>query len=149
MLARDLAEPYPTVGLETEGLAAARMLAEGHLPGLVVTDENGRPHSVLPGSQVLRFVLPDYLLEDPSLARVYGEPAADRLCGELSHRRVRDVLPAEPHELPIVDGDATTLEIATAMAHMHSPVVAVVENDRLIGAVTTAELVNRLLPQHV
>lgn len=145
MLARDLAVTVPTVDLDTDGVAAVRLLAESHLPGLVVLDENGRPHSVLPGSQVLRFLLPDYLLRDPALTHVYSEQAADRLCSELSRYRVRDVLPKKPHELPVVNGDDTTVEIAAAMARLHSPVVAVVEEGRMVGAVTTAGLLDRLL----
>lgn len=145
MLARDLAEDFPTVDLDTDGVTAVRTLADNNLPGLVVLDEQGRPHSVLPGSQVLRFLLPDYLLRDPSLTHVYSEQAADRLCSDLSRYRVRDVLPKQPHELPVVNGDDTTVEIAAAMARLHSPVVAVVDEGRMIGAVTTDTLLDRLL----
>ncbi len=69
MLARNLARPFPVVGLDTNALEAARLLAERRLPGLIVLDVHGRPKTVLPGSQVLRFVLPDYVQEDPVLAR--------------------------------------------------------------------------------
>ena len=146
MLARDLAAPFPTVGLDTDGLVAARMLTEQHLPGLLVVDENEQPHSVLPGSQVLRFLLPNYVVRDPALARVYDEQSADRVTSELSRYRVRDVLPEEPRELPVMNGDDTSVEIAVAMARLHCPVVAVVEGGRMIGAVTTDALLHRLLP---
>ena len=146
MLARDLATPFPTVGLDTDGLAAVRMLTEQHLPGLLVVDENEQPHSVLPGSQVLRFLLPSYIVRDPALARVYDERSADQITSELTRYRVRDVLPEEPHELPVLNGDDTTVEIAVAMARLHSPIVAVVEEGRMIGAVTTDALLTRLLP---
>lgn len=146
MLARDLAATVPTVGLDTDGLEATRVLAQSQLPGLVVVDDNGRPHAVLPGSQVLRFLLPDYVVRDPSLARVFNENAADELGRELSQHRVRDVLPEEPDEIPILNGGDTSVEIAVAMARIHSPLVAVMEGHRLIGAVTTAALLDRLLP---
>jgi len=31
----------------------------------------GRPYTVLPGSQVLRFIVPSYVQEDPALARAH------------------------------------------------------------------------------
>ena len=41
MRARDLAEPFPTVSLSTQALAAARMIGEARLPGLIVCEEDG------------------------------------------------------------------------------------------------------------
>lgn len=146
MLARDLAAPFPVVSLDTDGLAAARMLTEQHLPGLLVVDENEQPYSVLPGSQVLRFLLPNYLVRDPVLARVYDEDSANQITSDLSRYCVRDVLPDEPHELPVLNGDDTTVEIAVAMARLHSPIAAVVEEGRMLGAVTTDTLLSKLLP---
>ena len=93
MLARDLAREFPTVTLDTDALDAARMLAEQRLPGLIVLDETGQPYTVLPGSQVLRFVVPTYVQDDPALARAYDEKSADQLCAKLASRQVRDVLP--------------------------------------------------------
>jgi CBS domain-containing protein len=145
MLARELAAPFPSVDLDTDALEAARMLAEQRLPGLIVLDENGRPRNILPGSQVLRFLIPNYVQDDPSLAHVYDEKAADRLCARLSGVRVRDVLPAQPAELPVVNGDDTAIEIAAVMAGMHSPMVAVVEEGQLVGTVTISALLDRLL----
>jgi len=102
---------------------------------------------VLPGSQVLRFVIPNYVQEDLSLARVYDEKQADKLCGTLAGKRVRELLPRKGEDLPIVDPDATVMEIAAVMARMHSPVVAVAEKrGPLIGVVTVAELLQTLLP---
>lgn len=145
MLARTLAVPFPVVSLDSPALEAARLLMERGLPGLIVTDVDGRPHSVLPGSQVLRFLVPQYVQDDPSLARVYDEAHADRLCAKLADRTVRDLLPTKRVELPVVTGDDTALEIAALMARMRSPLVAVVEGDTLLGAVTVAGLLEQLL----
>jgi len=102
---------------------------------------------VLPGSQVLRFVIPNYVQDDLSLARVYDEKQADKLCGTLAGKRVRELLPRKPPELPVVDPDATAMEIAAVMARMHSPVVAVAKKKgALIGVVTVADLLQTLLP---
>ena len=141
MLARDLADAdFPTLQLDADAGAAARLMAERRLPGLVITGADGLPKAVLPGSQVLRFVIPGYVQDDPMLARVYGERAADRLSEKLAGTSIRTLLREERTQPPIVDGAATGVEIAAVMARLHSPLVAVVEGGRLLGVVT----VNRL-----
>lgn len=151
MLARTLAEPYPTVTLDSPAQDAARLLAERRLPGLIVVDGHGHPTAVLPGSQVLRHIIPAYVQDDPPLARVLDEESADRLCDAIAHRTVGDLLPREPKTpLPVVHGDATAMEIAAVMAKMRSPIVAVVEDESptasLIGAVSVSHLLELLLP---
>lgn len=148
MHARDLVEQFPSVGLDTDALLAAQMMGSNQLPGLIVCDDDGSPYTVLPGSQVLRFVIPPFVQDDPSLARAYGEKASDELCGTLAGRTVRDLLPDRPDmdELPVVDHDATTIEVAAVMARMHSPLVAVVDGDRLLGAISVSRLLEHWLP---
>ena len=76
MRAGELAQPFPMVTPDTEALMAAQAMAEARLPGLIVCDENGRPYTVVPGSQVLRFLIPDYLQQAPGLARALDERAS-------------------------------------------------------------------------
>ena len=83
----------PPVDLDTNALEAAKLLAEQRLPALVVTDPDGSPHSILPASQVVRFLVPSYVQDDPSLARVMNESMADRAGDKLGGKRVRDLLP--------------------------------------------------------
>jgi CBS domain-containing protein len=146
MLARELAQPFPIVELDTNALDAARLLAERKLPGLIVVDDAGHPQTVLPGSQVLRFVIPSYVQRDSALARAYDERAADRLCGRLAEFRVQELLPRERAELPVVDGGATVMEVAALMARLHSPLVAVTDRGDMLGAITVAGLLSVLLP---
>ncbi|GLZ13260.1 hypothetical protein Acsp04_34950 [Actinomadura sp. NBRC 104425] len=152
MQAHELARPFPVTRPEADALEAARMLAERRLPGLIVVDDDGYPVAVLPGSQILRFVVPHYVQADPTLAHVYDEGHADRMCRRLVGRKVRDVLvPERAPRLPVVPGDAQVMEIAALMAETHSPVVAVVDGregrrGRLIGAITVSDLLERLLP---
>lgn len=149
MRARDLAEEFPVVTLGTDALTAARTMGERRHPGLIVCDDEGRPHTVLPGSQVLRFMIPSYVQEDPALARVYDERQADALLTKLSSRTVEQLLPRrqDRDELPVVDPDATSLEVAAVMARMHSPVVAVVDDQgHVLGAVTVSRLFEVLFP---
>lgn len=147
MLAAELARHYPTVTLGTDALEAARILADARLPGLIVLDDDGAPYTVLPGSQVLRFIVPGYVQEDPALARAYDEASADSLCDELVARTVRDVLPkrVDLFDLPVVAADATAIEIAAVMAGQRSPIVAVMDGSRFAGAVVVSALLEHLL----
>ncbi|GLW99260.1 CBS domain-containing protein [Microtetraspora sp. NBRC 16547] len=145
MRARDLTTDFPTVTLDTPTIEAARLLADQDLPGLIVVDEGGRPRTVLPGTQVLRLAVPRYCQDDPALARVVDEAHADAFLRSLAGRTVRECLPEEPRELPVTDPDATVLEIAALMARTSSPLVAVVDGGRLLGAVTLQTLLDRVV----
>lgn len=131
---------------------AARLLAGQGLPGLVVVDDRGRAVAVLPGSRLLRQIVPAHVRDDPTLARVYDERHADRLCAELADRSVADLLKDGRTPLPVVDHNATVMEIASVMAGARSPVVAVTDDERhpergaVIGVITAARLLERLLP---
>jgi CBS domain-containing protein len=145
VLANELAEEFPVVGLDTDACEAARLLAEHQLPGLVVTDRDGCPRSVLPASQVVRFLVPCYVQDDPCLAGVLSESAADRLVDRLRGKQVRDVIPPGSPELAVVHADDTILEVAAAMARLHSPLAAVLTAGRLTGVITAARLLHAAL----
>ncbi|WP_433221424.1 CBS domain-containing protein [Dactylosporangium sp. CS-047395] len=148
MKAADLAVEFPAVRLDTPALEAARLLAGQDLPGLIVLDERGHPFTILAGTQVLRMAVPQYCQDDPALARVVDEPAADLLLRELGDRTVAQALPAEKRELAVVAADATVLEIAAVMARTRTPLVAVVDKQRqLLGAVTLDALLDRMLAE--
>nr|WP_202897274.1 CBS domain-containing protein [Actinopolymorpha pittospori] len=141
-----MAADYPTVRVDSAAIEAARLLAGENLPGLVVVDHRGRPVTVLPGTQVLRLGVPAYCQEDPALARVVDEAHADVFLRELADRTVAECLPERPRELPVVDSDATVLEIAALMARTRSPLVAVVDvSGSLSGVVTLDALLDRML----
>ena len=127
MLAHDLAAPYPTVRTDTPAREAARLLAERHLPGLIVVDDNNHPVAILPGSQVLRILVPTYVQDDPTLARVLEEKYADKICDVLANRTVADMLPADwdRKKLPVVAPDDTVLEIAAiSISDLLEPLLA-------------------------
>lgn len=146
MRARDLAESLPTVAMDTPALEAARLLAARNLPGLIVVDGAGRPLTVLPGTQVLAMAIPAYIQEDPMLARVVDEAAADVFLRGVGDRTVAELLPRERRVLPVLAPDATVLEIAAVMARSHTPLVAVADrNAPMIGAITLDTLLDRML----
>ncbi|ORW22081.1 hypothetical protein AWC18_08055 [Mycolicibacter nonchromogenicus] len=140
MHAEEIAEEFPVVSIDSDALDAARLLAQHRLPGLVVTDEAGKPYAVLPASQVVRFIVPGYVQDDPSLAGVLSESMADRAAEKLGGKTVRDVLPEHFHDVPAAEADATIIEVATTMARMHSPLVAVVKGGELHGVITASRL---------
>jgi len=154
MHAADLAEDFPVVHLDDHALTATRMLAEQALPGLVVVDEHGGPLVVLPGSQVLRFALPEYVEEDPHLAHLYGESEADAFCAALTGKAVRELMPSKQYlpkrdrDRPVVRASDTLIEVASVMSRQHSPVVAVVADDdgnRVLGVITVHRLLGAAL----
>lgn len=140
MRAGDIAEPYPVVSVETSALIAAQLLAKDRLPGLVVVEADGRPKAVLPASEVVRCMVPEYVRRDPSLAAVVGEKAADKIADRLRHATVGQMLPDRPQELPVLQADDTLLELAALMARLRSPLCAVMENGKIIGVVTASHL---------
>ncbi|WBB76654.1 CBS domain-containing protein [Micromonospora sp. WMMD1128] len=146
MRARDLAVPFPSITLSSPVLEAARLLADNNLPGLIVVDDRERPVSVLPGAQVLRLVIPGYCREDPTLARMIDEPTADVFFRGAEGRTVRDLLPRDRPEPPVVEPQATVLEVAAVMAQRLSPLVAVApRGEPMIGGITLDALLDRML----
>lgn len=146
MRARDLAVPFPAITVATSVLEAARLMAGRNLPGLIVVDERGRPVTVLPGTQVLRLVIPGYCREDPALARMIDEPSADVFLRGADGRTVADLLPREHPEPPVVEPQATALEVAAVMAQKHSPLVAVAaRGEPMAGGITLDALLDRML----
>ncbi|WP_343601493.1 CBS domain-containing protein [Mycobacterium sp.] len=140
MRAQDIAEDFPVVGIDGDALDAARMLAENRLPGIVVTDTDGKPYAVLPASQVVRFIVPRYVQDDPSLAGVLNESMADRAAEKLGGKKVRDVLPDHLLNVPSAHADDTIIEVAALMARHRSPLLAVVKDGTLHGVITASRL---------
>jgi CBS domain-containing protein len=140
MHAEDIAEEFPVVSIDSDALSAARLLAEHRLPGIVVTDSSDRPYAILPASQVVRFIVPTYVQDDPSLAGVLNEAMADRAAEKLSGKTVREVLPEHLLDVPAANADDTIIEVAALMARLRSPLIAVVKDGKLHGVVTASRL---------
>ncbi|WP_432137754.1 MULTISPECIES: CBS domain-containing protein [unclassified Streptomyces] len=158
MRARELAVGYEAVHMDSGALAAARLMAEHRLPGLLVLDAAGEPKAILPASQMVKVLVPRYVLDDPTLASVVDEHHADRFCEALADRTVGDCLPSSAMPPPMADADDTALEVATLMARARSPLVAVAEHTRtgadgrkhgggahLLGVITASHLLHVLL----
>ncbi|MEI2826246.1 MAG: CBS domain-containing protein [Dermatophilaceae bacterium] len=144
MLASDLAESVPTATLDTTGSEAVRIVAEHRLSALAVMGRDGLPVALLPGSQLLALVIPPYVRDDPQLAHVFSEVAAEDLCGRLATTTIGGLIDeglVSLKHLPSVEPEDTILEIATAMVHHHCPQVLVRSRDgALIGVVTLSRV---------
>jgi len=145
---QQMAEDFPVVSLDSDARQAVELLASKRLPGLIVTREDGSPYTVLPASQVVRFLVPSYVQDDPSLARVIDESFADRVADKLAGVTVRKLLPSEPAELPVVKHDDTVLEIAAIMARLRCPLVAVVRDQQIVGAISASRLLELAMAPH-
>jgi CBS domain-containing protein len=140
MHAEEIAEEFPVVAMDSNALEAARLLADHRLPGIVVTDSSGKPYAILPASQVVRFIVPSYVQDDPSLARVLNESMADRAAEKLGDKKVRDVLPEHLTDVPPANADDTIIEVAAIMARFRSPLIAVMKEGKLLGVITASRL---------
>jgi CBS domain-containing protein len=135
----------PLVRPATPVPEALRSMIDSRLPGIVVRD--GTSYTVVPASQVLRVVLPPYVLADPSLGRVWDETSADELLSRSRGLAVRDLLGSLPGggASATVDPEATAVEVAAVLAEAHVPLVAVVEGGELVGVISVNRLVEALL----
>jgi CBS domain-containing protein len=145
MHAEDIAEDFPVVSVDSGALDAARLLAEHRLPGIVVTDSAGRPYAVLRASQVVRFIVPRYVQDDPTLAGVLNDSAADHAAEKLGDKTVRDVLPEHLVDVPAANADDTIIEVAALMARLRSPLIAVMREGKLHGVITASRLLSAVL----
>lgn len=146
MHAEDLMEAYPAVDVDTDASQAARMMVADLRPALLVF-EHGKPKTVLPSAEVLGHIIPPYIRDDPSLAGVMDEKAADACAQRLEGRTVRHLLGDKLTKLPAVAVDATALECAAVMANSRSPLCVVLDaQGRLLGAVTSQRVIEALLP---
>lgn len=149
MRARDLAVEYEAVHIDGDALEATRLMAEHRLPALLVLDTEGAPAAILPASQMIKVLVPGYVIEDPALAAVIDEGHADRMVQSLAGRTVRECLSSQSPPLAVAAPDHTALEVAALMAQARSPLVAVAEKDKqgvhLLGVITASQLLHRLL----
>lgn len=149
MRSRDLAEPYPFVTTDDDAMHAARMLAEQSLPALLVLDTDGHPNAIVPGSQLLRQLMPSYIVEDPLLAVFVDDQTDPEVTDRLAGLTVAEWAPRRLFPPPVVVPDSRHMEVASLMARTHSPLVAVIERSgnqvRLLGTITAARLMQHFI----
>ena len=140
MRAAEIDEEFPVVDVDTPALEAARMLAEHSLLGIVVLTADGQLYAVLPASEVVRFIVPSYIQDDPLLASVIAESVADQAAEKLGGKTIRELLPQHQLTMPVANADDTIIEVAAIMVRLRSPLVAVMKQGKLHGVITASRL---------
>ena len=140
MQAAEIDEQFPVVDIDSSALEAARMLAEHSLPGIVIVTADGQLYAVLPASQVVRFIVPTYVQDDPLLAGVLAESMDDRAAEKLGGKTLRELLPQHQLAPPAVNAEDTIIEVAATMERRRSPLIAVMKQGRLHGVITASRL---------
>lgn len=145
MHARDLVVPLPVVSVSSSVRDAARLLADQHAPGLIVTDESGAPMGAISTTQLLRMALPAYLSQAPGLTRSFADGSVASLLGECVSRTVGSCLSRGRLPSQTVAAGSRLLEVAELMARADLPVVVVVDPPQAIIGAVTADAVMRTL----
>lgn len=149
MQARDLQIVLPTVNESTTVAQATRIVAETGRVGVLLARSDGTPESIISALDVLRLALPDYLIEDPSLAPVLDESSVSDLLGRLAERTIGDLIADDRvavRRLDWVGPEATVIEIAGRLVTDDSMTVAVRgEAGQPVGVVTLPILMDAML----
>lgn len=128
MHASDLQTSITMVDRHTSAQRAARLIADGSLPGLVIADAKGKPVTVISAVDVLGLLIPGYIRQDMSLAGVFDEKGAEEIWQHLDGRTIGDLLDDDgvhTFDLITVDSDATVVEIAAQMAEARAMIALV------------------------
>lgn len=144
MRALGLAGPQETLRADASAQEAALVLSRIQTSAALVVDDDTFV-GVVTDEDLLRALLPSYVGEADALARVLEEGSSERLWQRLEGRTVRDLIVRGRDAEPVVDGDASLVEVASVMVRAEAPIVAVVEGDRLLGGITIDHLLTHLL----
>ncbi|MGY2744443.1 hypothetical protein [Arthrobacter sp. UYCu723] len=128
MRAADLQVALPVVRRETNAVEAGRLIADSGLVGLVIANKLGVPTAIVSAVDVLRLMVPGYLLDDVSLAAVFDEAGAAELWEHLAERTVGEMLDDEGvavRKILTIESDATLVEIAARMVDARTQIALV------------------------
>jgi CBS domain-containing protein len=126
--AADLQVALPVVRRETTAVEAGRLIAEGGLVGLVIANKAGIPSAILSPVDVLQLMVPDYVLDDPSLAGVFDEKGAGELWDRLDERTIGELLDDDGvtvRRMLTIEPDDTLLEVAARMVDARTQIARV------------------------
>ena len=128
MHASDLQTCITMVDRHTSAQRAAKLIAAGGLPGLVIADAKGKPVTVVSAADVLGLMIPSYIREDMSLAGVFDERGAEEIWQHLEGRTIGDLLDDDgvhTFDLIKVAANATVVEVAAHMAEARAQIALV------------------------
>ncbi len=129
MRVSELAITLPVVDRETSALVAAQIIARDSRASIVVTNSVGRAVAVISAVDVLRVLLPRYVMDDLSLAAVFDEKGADEVWRDVPNHTIGDLIDDDESRVFDIlefDPDSTLLEVSARMADERA-VIAVVK----------------------
>ncbi len=109
-------------------ISAAQIIARDSRASIVVADASGKPEAVIAAVDVLRALVPRYVLDDVSLAAVFDEKGADEVWNEVAIPTIGELIDDEESKvfgILEVDPDATLLDVAAHMANERALVAVI------------------------
>jgi len=97
---------------------AGRMIVDHGRIGVVVAGADGSPQGLISVHDVFRLALPEYLLDDPSLAATVDEQSTVEMIEALREKSIDEAIrdgAVRLRPVPDVDSNATVLEIAAIL----------------------------------
>lgn len=128
MRASDIQVALPLIDRRTNAVAAARLIAQNHLAALVVADDSATPIGVVSSADVLGLLVPNYVLQDMSLAGVLDEAGAEEVWANARNRTIGELLDDDGVKVraPMhLDADDTLIEVAARMVDGHAQIAVV------------------------
>lgn len=144
MRAKDLIIAVPVLRPEDGAAELVHAFRDPSVLIVAVTTGVGEIVGAITSEDLLDALLPPYVLTTERLAGVLDEAAADTLRERIAGKRVRDFVNMTRGH-PAVRSDDTLLEAATALARSRDRAVLVVEEGRVLGAITVDRLLHVLL----
>lgn len=133
MHAADIATTLAVVDRTTPALDAVRLIADRDLVGLVIAEADGHPSAVVSSVDVVRYMLPGYLLDDLSLTNTVGDVGLEDLRQGLQDRTIGDLVDSAAvavRSVLVVPADAGPVEIAARMVDARTQVALVEDPSR-------------------
>lgn len=144
LTARDLMTPdVVTVPPETPVLAVARLLAERGISAVPVLDKAGAVKGIVTEADLIRRLAGEADVPRGWFARLFADPGADAERYARTHGVTAGDIMTE--EVVAVAEDAKAAEIAHLMEDSHIRRVLVVQDGRLRGVVSRADLLRALV----
>ena len=122
----------------------------GGLAGLVIADDTGTPVAIVSAVDVLRLLIPGYVVEDMALAGVFDERGAEEVWSHAADRKIGELVDDDKvhiHEILKIDADATPDEIAAEMADARVQIAMVrpIDQDAPPGFLTLPAVIEAIL----
>jgi len=138
--ASDIATTLVVVDRSTPALDAVRLIAEQDLVGLVIAEADGHPSAVVSSVDVVRYMLPGYLLDDLSLTNTVGDVGLEDLRQGLEGRTIGDLIDDSDvavRSVLVLPADAGPVEMAARMVDARTQVALVHDPSRSEPAFVT------------